>query len=101
MNNERYSTRNRCAICPRLCKSEFLMNKKTTSRVLVMNKENQNQNLCEGYLLKFLIDLQEKVDDQEKIEEHFINSIFDDDDTINQTSCSGLTLMHVNILGGE
>jgi hypothetical protein len=74
---------------------------KKTNKIgfLVSNKENEK--LCEGYLLKFLIDLQEKIDDQNKIDEHFINSIFDDDDTINQTSCTGLTLMHVNILGGE
>jgi hypothetical protein len=30
-----------------------------------------------------------------------MNSIFDDEDQINQTSCTGLTLMHINVLGGE
>ncbi len=53
------------------------------------------------YLLEFLIELQKKLDDQNKIDEHFMNSIFADEDTINQTSCNGLTLMHVNILGGK
>lgn len=59
------------------------------------------KNLCEKYLSEFLIDLQDKLDDEKKIEEHFQNSIFDDEDQINQTSCNGLTLMHMNILGGE
>jgi hypothetical protein len=60
-----------------------------------------NENLCEKYLFKFLIELQDKIDEKNKIDEHFINSIFDDEDEINQTSCNGLTLMHVNILGGK
>ena len=30
-----------------------------------------------------------------------MKSFFNDEDVINQTSCNGLTLMHVNILGGE
>ncbi|CAF1664208.1 unnamed protein product [Rotaria magnacalcarata] len=45
--------------------------------------------------------LQENIDDQNKINEHFRNSIFDDVDDINQTSCTGLILMHINILGGR
>ncbi len=66
-----------------------------------MNRENTNQNLCETYLLEFLKELQNKLDDQNKIDEHFIKWIFDDEDEINQISCTGLSLMHVNILGGE
>jgi hypothetical protein len=30
-----------------------------------------------------------------------MNSIFADEDDINRTTCTGLTLMHVNILGGK
>jgi hypothetical protein len=66
-----------------------------------VNRENTNQNLCETYLLEFLKELQNKLDDQNKIDEHFIKWIFDDEDEINQISCTGLSLMHVNILGGE
>jgi hypothetical protein len=78
------------------------MNKNKTRTVfLALNKEKTDRNLCEMYLLEFLIELQKKLDDQNKIDEHFMNSIFADEDTINQTSCNGLTLMHVNILGGK
>lgn len=66
-----------------------------------MNIAFDDDKLCERYLLKFLNELQEILDNKNKIDEHFINSIFDDDDQINQTSCNGLTLMHVNILGGK
>ncbi len=74
---------------------------KNRSFFLAFNRENTKENLCEKYLLKFLTELQEKIDNPNKIDEHFINSIFNDEDEINQTSCTGLTLMHVNILGGE
>ncbi len=97
MNNEKYSKRHRCTICSRLCKLLFRMNKDKKIIFLAFN----NENLCERYLFNFLIELQDKLNEQNKIDEHFINSIFDDDDQINQTSCDGLTLMHVNILGGE
>ncbi|CAF3689425.1 unnamed protein product [Rotaria socialis] len=85
MNTEIYPQQNRCSICSRI-----FLNKKITKR-----------NPCEKYLLQFLIDLQENIGDQNKIDEHFRNSIFDDEDDINQTSCTGLTLMHINILGGR
>ncbi|CAF1129897.1 unnamed protein product [Rotaria sp. Silwood1] len=85
MNVEKYTRRTRCAICSRVS----------------FNKENTDQNPCETYLLQFLIELQEKLDNQNKIDEHFSNSIFDDEDDINQTSCNGLTLMHINVLGGR
>ncbi|CAF2633648.1 unnamed protein product [Rotaria sp. Silwood2] len=85
MNIETYTRRTSCSICSRLS----------------LNKENANQNLCETYLLRFLIELQEKLDNQNRINEHFSNSIFDDEDNINQTSCNGLTLMHVNVLGAR
>ncbi|CAF1016814.1 unnamed protein product [Rotaria sordida] len=85
MNIEKYTRRNRCTICSHLS----------------LNQESRNENPCETYLLQFLIELQEKLDNQNKIDEHFCNSIFADEDDINQTSCNGLTLMHVNILGGR
>jgi len=75
--------------------------KQNKNRFLALNKEKTDRNLCEMYFLDFLIELQNKLDDQNKIDEHFMNSIFADEDTINQTSCNGLTLMHVNILGGK
>lgn len=77
------------------------MNKNQRNLFLAVNRENTNQNLCEIYLLEFLKELQNKLDDQNKINEHFIKWIFDDEDEINQISCTGLSLMHVNILGGE
>jgi hypothetical protein len=83
--NSGKSLKNKCTICSQ---SEFLI-----------NKVNTNRNPCETYLLQFLTELQEKLDEQDKIDEHFTNSIFDQDD-INQVSCTGLTLMHVNLLGG-
>ena len=66
-----------------------------------MNKENVKEKFCEKYLLEFLKQLAEKIDDSKAIDEHFNNWIFADEDEINQSSCHGLTLMHVNILGGE
>ncbi len=100
MNNEKYSKRNRCTICSRLCKFLFRMNKDKKQKTMIFLAFN-NENLCAKYLFKFLIELQDKIDEKNKIDEHFINSIFDHEDEINQTSCNGLTLMHVNILGGE
>lgn len=66
--------------------------------VLAADKET----FCEKYLFEFLKQLAEKVDESSNaIDEHFNSSIFADEDEINQTSCTGLTLMHVNVLGGE
>jgi hypothetical protein len=103
MNNEKSSRRNRCTICVYFCKFSFRrdIDKIIIIVVLAFKKENTNNNLCEKYLFEFLTNLSDKLDDQNKIDEHFNNSIFDDEDQINQTSCNGLTLMHVNILGGE
>lgn len=81
--NERRSRINRCAIC------------------LQQSSIDERRNACERSLLAFLLDLQTKVDDQKEIEEHFSRSIFNNEQTIDQISCTGLTLMHVNLLGGE
>jgi hypothetical protein len=62
---------------------------------------NERRNACERYLLAFLLDVQTKLDDPKEIEEQFSRSIFHNEQTIDQISCTGLTLMHVNLLGGE
>ena len=62
---------------------------------------DERRNACERYLLAFLLDLQTKLDDPESIEEHFTRSIFHSEQSIDEVSCNGLTLMHVNLLGGE
>jgi hypothetical protein len=56
---------------------------------------------CDRYLFEFLLQLSNKLDDPSSIDEHFVRSIFIDDKHIDRMSCTGLTLMHVNVLGGE
>ena len=70
---------------------------KSSIAVLALDKEK----FCEKYLFEFLKQLAEKLDEPNAIDDHFNSWIFADDDEINQTSCTGLTLMHVNVLGGE
>ena len=70
-------------------------------RFLALTEDEAGQSFCEKYFLTFLLELEEKLDDETKIDAHFHNSMFADEDSINQITCTGLTLMHVNVLGGE
>ncbi|CAF1134343.1 unnamed protein product [Adineta ricciae] len=83
MNQKTGLKRTKCTICSGLS----------------LNANENGENFCEKYFLNFLIDLREKFHDPSQTEEYFQNSAFDDDDHINQISCTGLTLMHVNVLG--
>ncbi|CAF0852726.1 unnamed protein product [Adineta steineri] len=85
MHSQKYTRRNKCTVCSSL----------------LLNPNSTGEYFCEKYFLQFLIDLQKIINDQNKVDEHFKNSIFADEDNINQTSCVGLTLMHINILGGR
>ncbi|CAF0819728.1 unnamed protein product [Adineta ricciae] len=82
-------------------KTEMKRTKCTICSGLSLNANENGENFCEKYFLNFLIDLREKFHDPNQTEEYFQNSAFDDNDHINQISCTGLTLMHVNVLGGR
>lgn len=69
--------------------------------LLVVTTNSLKKNACDSYLLDFLVQLQSILDDEKKIDEYFHQSIFSDSQGINQISCNALSLMHVNILGGE